>query len=122
MLPRWLNGKESSANNRRHKGFGFDPSVGKIPWRRKQQPALVFLPGESNGQRSLMDYSPWDHKESDRTEHTCTHSKFTKLISSRAEVQDKVTLTPKSMLPRSCSAVSILYALPTFWQNDSHSW
>ena len=32
------------------------------------QPTPVFLPGESNGQRSLADYSPWDHKESDMTE------------------------------------------------------
>ena len=33
--------------------------VGKIPWRRKWQPTLVFLPGESHGQRSLAGYSPW---------------------------------------------------------------
>ena len=30
----------------------------------------VFLPGESHGQRSLMGYSPWGHKESDMTEMT----------------------------------------------------
>ena len=28
----------------------------------------VFLPGEFHGQRSLADYSSWDHKESDTTE------------------------------------------------------
>ena len=28
----------------------------------------VFLPGESHGQRSLADYSPWGHKESDTAE------------------------------------------------------
>ena len=28
----------------------------------------VFLPGEFHGQRSLAGYSPWGHKESDRTE------------------------------------------------------
>ena len=39
-----------------------DPCVGKIPWRRKWQPTPVFLPGESRGQRSLEDYSPWGHK------------------------------------------------------------
>ena len=27
--------------------------VRKIPWRRKWQPTLVFLPGKSHGQRSL---------------------------------------------------------------------
>ena len=41
--------------------------VGKIPWRRKWQPTLVFLPGESHGQRSLMGYSPWCRKEFDMT-------------------------------------------------------
>ena len=38
------------------------------PWRRKRQPAPVFLPGESHGQRSLAGYSLWDRKESDTTE------------------------------------------------------
>ena len=27
-----------------------------------------FLPGEFHGQRSLADYSPWGHRESDMTE------------------------------------------------------
>ena len=31
---------------------GFDPWVGKIPWRRERLPTLVFLPGEFHGQRS----------------------------------------------------------------------
>ena len=34
------------------------------------QPTPVFLPGESYGQRSLADYEPWGHKESDMTEVT----------------------------------------------------
>ena len=42
---------------------GFDPWVGKIPWRRKCQPTLVFLPAKSYGQRSLVGYSPWSHNE-----------------------------------------------------------
>ena len=36
---------------------GFDPRVGKIPWRRKWQTTPVFLPGESHGQRNLAGYS-----------------------------------------------------------------
>ena len=35
----------------------FDPRVRKIPWRRKRQPPLVFLPGKTHGQRSLVGYS-----------------------------------------------------------------
>ena len=47
---------------------GFNPWVGKIPWRRKWQPIPVFLPGKFHGQRSLAGYSPWGRKESDTTE------------------------------------------------------
>ena len=28
----------------------------------------VFFPGKSHGQKSLVDYSPWGHKELDMTE------------------------------------------------------
>ena len=48
--------------------IGFDPWVGKIPWRRKRQPTPVFMPGKSHGLRSLVGYSPWGRKESDMTE------------------------------------------------------
>ena len=37
---------------------GFDPCIGKTPWRRAWKPTPVFLPGESLGQRSLAGYSP----------------------------------------------------------------
>ena len=39
-----------------------DPWVGKIPWKRKWQPTLVFLPGKSHGHRSLEGYIPWGRK------------------------------------------------------------
>jgi len=32
--------------------------VGSIPWKKAWQPILVFMPGESHGQRSLTSYSP----------------------------------------------------------------
>ena len=47
---------------------GFDPWVEKISWRRKWQPTPVLLPGKSYGQRSLVGYHPWGHKESDTIE------------------------------------------------------
>ena len=54
---------------------GSIPGVGKMPWRREQQPTPVFLPGESRGQRSLVGYSPRGHKELDMTEqpNQCFH-------------------------------------------------
>ena len=53
-LPWWLSGKETTCQCRR---CGFYSWVGKIPWRSKQQPTPVFLPGKSHGQRSLEGYS-----------------------------------------------------------------
>ena len=52
---------------------GFDPWVGKIPWRRKWQPTPVLLPGKFHGWRYLVGYNPWGLKESDMTEqlHFC---------------------------------------------------
>ena len=49
-------------------GDTLHPWVGKIPWRRKWQPTLVFLPEKFHGQRKLADYSPWHRKKWDVTE------------------------------------------------------
>ena len=56
-LPWCSDGKESACR--------FGPWVRKIPWRWEWQPTPVFWPGESHGQRSLVGYSPWGHKEVD---------------------------------------------------------
>ena len=62
-FPGGSDGQESACNA----GDGFSPWVGKIPWRRGWKPTVVFLPGESHGQRSLAGYNPRSHKESDTT-------------------------------------------------------
>ena len=38
------------------------------PLEEEMATTPVFLPGESHGQRSLVGYSPWGHKELDMTE------------------------------------------------------
>ena len=68
-LPRRCSCKASSCQCRRHKRPRFDPWVGKFPWRRERQPTPVFVLGESYGQRSLEEYSPWGHKELGMTEY-----------------------------------------------------
>ena len=54
--------------------LGFDPRVRKIPWRKEWLPILVFLPGESQGQASLVGYCPWGRK---RVENVLVTNTFT---------------------------------------------
>ena len=70
LVARW---KRLHLQCRRHRRRGFDPWVGKIPWRSAWQPTPVFLPRESYEQKNLAGYCPWGCKESDTmeaTEHT----------------------------------------------------
>ena len=54
---------------------GFDPWVGKIPWRRAWQHTPVSCL-EFHGQRRLAGYyCPWGHKKLDTTEQLSTHTK-----------------------------------------------
>ena len=53
-LPLWLSWKRIHLQCRRP---GFDPWVGKIPWRRERLPTPVFWPGEFHG-----PHSPWGHR------------------------------------------------------------
>ena len=57
-FPGGANGKEPPANASRYKRHGFDPWVGRIPWRRACQPTPAFLPGKSHGQRSMGGCGP----------------------------------------------------------------
>ena len=66
-FPGGAGGKEPVCQCRRCTRRGYDPRVGKIPWRKAWQPTPVFLPGESHGQRSLVGSSPWGR----RVKHAC---------------------------------------------------
>ena len=48
---------------------GFDPWVGKIPWRKAWQSTPVFLPGESPWTQEPGGHRPRGCKESDMTKH-----------------------------------------------------
>ena len=67
--------KNLPASAGRHKRCRFDPEVRKIPWSRKWQPTLVFLPEKFHGQRRLLGYSPGDRKELGAAEHN-THIEY----------------------------------------------
>ena len=50
--------KNLPVNARDARDKGSIPRSGRFPWRRKWQPAPVFLPGKSHEQRSLVGNSP----------------------------------------------------------------
>ena len=88
-LPRWLTGKEPARQCRRHRGCRYEPRVGKRPWRSTWQPTPAFLPGKPHGQRSLVSYSPWGHRDSDTTEHPHTQEETEVLL-----IRILMTITP----------------------------
>ena len=47
--------------------YACSPDVTVVNLITAWQPTPIFLPGESHGQKSLVGYSPWSHKESDMT-------------------------------------------------------
>ena len=53
-------GKESACNVG---DLGLVPRLGRSPGEGNGKPTPVFLPGESYGQRNLVGYNPWGHKE-----------------------------------------------------------
>ena len=72
-LTRWLSGKKSTCQYRRHR---FNPWVRKIPWSRKWQATLVFLPGKFHGQSSLEE--PGGHGVTESRTRLCNweHQEF----------------------------------------------
>ena len=97
---------------------GFDPWVGKIPWRREWQPTPVFLPGEFHGQRSLVGYSPWGNKKLDTTEHThiyllCVEAGQFKDYINTAQIPFSVS--QQVYTPWCCCCSKSLQSSPTLW-------
>ena len=70
QVTQWVKNTPASRKCRR---AGFNPWVRKIPWRRAWQLTPVFLPGELQGQRSLVGYSLQVCKKSDMSETTEKH-------------------------------------------------
>ena len=66
-----------------------------IIWRRKWQPTPVFLPGETQGWRSLAGCTLWGPTESDMTEATWRQQQQLWIIS-KANFSSWYQLTPGS--------------------------
>ena len=62
-------------------------------WRRKWQPTPVFLPGESQGWRSLVGCHLWGPSESDTTEATQQQQQQCVYVSSNLPIYPSVPLS-----------------------------
>ena len=113
-----------------YRGLGIDPWVGKISWRRKRKATALLLPRESHGQRSLVGYRPWGHKESDTTEVIS----LSKYWCSQTEVLEKTLETPldskeiESVNPKGnrpwifIGRMDAEVEAPVLWPPDVKSW
>ena len=125
-LPWWLSIKECAGQCRRR---GFDPQVGKIPWRRKWHPTPVFLPGEFHGLRTLPRATMHGVTESDMTERlTRTHSNYAGAPSgsvvknppaNAGDIRDMVlSLGPEDPLEKEIATHSSILAWEVPWTKE----
>ena len=106
--------KESSCQCRSCRRHGFNLCVEKIPWKRKWQPTPVFLPGKPHGQRSLVGYSPWDHKELAKTEPLISH---TSTLKSERSLTSLFLLCNNCAEPCSCLHSPEPWTLSPTWRD-----
>ena len=101
-LPWRLSNQESACQCRR---LRFNPWVRKIPWRRKWQPAPVFLSGKSCGQRSQKG-----HKESATTWWVNSSNRITEYA---------LSTYIKHVSPKELMIILRLFSLvtETFWKS-----
>ena len=82
-------GKNLPANARDAKDLSSHSWIRKIPWRRKWHPTLLFLPGESHGQRGLEGCSSWVRKELNLTEPALPHVSLIRALFPRHEIDTR---------------------------------
>ena len=108
--------QEPTCQRRRGKRCRFNCWVGKIPWRRKWQFSPIFLPGKFHGERSLVGYCLWEHRELDMTECVGTYMQRPPLIAII------VAWTPVSLYWEKAS-VSYWYSIsPLIREYRHHFW
>ena len=69
-FPGGSDSKESACNMGE---LGSIPGLGRYPGKGHSNPLQYSCLENPHGQRSLAGYSPWGHKESDRTERLSTY-------------------------------------------------
>ena len=115
-------GKESTCQCRRPGDGSSIPGSGSFPGGGNGNPLQYSCRG--NGQRSLVGYSAWGHKEFDKTEHARMHPY---LNSEKIEIRNQAyfSLYRNSRLggllcSHSGTYASILYISQSLWPESPH--
>ena len=89
-------------------------------WRRKWQPTPVFLPGESQGQGSLLGCCLWGRTESDTTEATAAAAAMAKTVKNLPAMQetDVWSLGGEDALQKGMAAHSSILAWRIPWTEE----
>ena len=101
---------------------GFDPWVRKLPWRREWPPTPVLVRGESHGQRSLVCYSQWGHRESDRTEWVTLFYTQTHVLSQKLFFNTKTPVWREFQINRSKIIEIIILFKPSVKKDFTTKW
>ena len=111
-FPGGASGKEPACQCRRCKRRKFSLWVRKIPWRRAWQPSPVFLPGESQGQRNLVGYSPGGRTEGASHNLACHHTPLHTLACPPMPLHTltwtRMLFMPSHLLTHSCTSLHAL--------------
>ena len=127
-LAQWFSGKEPTCPCRRCR---FDPWVRKIPWRRKWQPTVAFLPGKF--QRGLAGYSPWSRKRVRHNQVTkqqiSLHSHHQSLSLCTSEISQNLLFFISAVFAKTSLEVNCLVnynhfhiSFPVFFFSFQHCW
>ena len=107
-LPCSSTGKEPACDSGHQ---GLIPGLGSSSREGNGNPLHpVFLPGEFHGQRNLVGYSPWGHKELDTTERLTLEF----LKSGQLYISEQVCLLP-SLFQANLLFFQIQYSAHIFW-------
>ena len=98
---------------------GFNPWVGKIPWRRKWQPTPVLLPRKSHGRRSLVQVTVHGVSKSRTHWEISLHNMLQfYLVQFSSVAQSSPTLC--NPMNRSTPGLPVHHQLPGFTQTHVH--
>ena len=95
-----------------------------IHWRRKWQPTPVFLPGKSQGQRSLVGCRLWGRTESDTTERLHFHALEKEMATHSSVLAWRIPGTgePGGLLSMGSHRVRHDWATELNWTELKQSW